>query len=50
MGEIGGDHLNSAVVAETEKDTRREQDLGLTVCGSENLAGFERGFAYRLGR
>ena len=48
MGEIGGDHLDGAVVAETEKDAGREQDLGFTVCGSENLAGFEVGVADRL--
>ena len=42
VGEIGGDHLGGAVVAETEKDTGSEQDLGLTVCGGENLTGFDR--------
>ena len=49
MSEIGGDHLDGAVVAETEKDTGGEQYLGLTVCGGDHLAGLQRGVAYRLG-
>src|ERR1700758_1940745 len=47
VGEIGGHHLNGAVVSETEKNTGSEQYLGLAVCGGENLASFERGVAHR---
>ena len=45
VGQIVGDHLDGAVVAETEKDAGRQQNLGFAVGGGDHLSGLHLGVA-----
>jgi hypothetical protein len=47
--QIGGDHLNGAVVAETENDSRSEKNFGFSVRGGQILSSLEFGVAHRVG-